>query len=78
MKIGTILIKELDRTHLTRELRKKVLFLPNKAAWSFLLLNTSFLLILKTSLNLKKPANDKTHKVISRNSTGLSKLELLI
>ena len=38
----------------------------------------SFLLILETSSNLKKPANDKTYKVILRSSTGLSRLERLI
>ena len=60
-----------------------------RRSWSFLLLGTlitmnpslkemSFLLILETSANLKKPANDKTYKVILRSSTGLSRLEQLI
>ena len=58
-------------------------------SWSFLLFKTlitmkpflkeiSLLLILGTSSNLKKPAKDKTYMVTLRNSTGLSRSDLLI
>ena len=38
----------------------------------------SLLLILDTSSNLKKPAKDKTYIATLRNSTGLSRSDLLI